>query len=246
MIRAVFFITVIVVGMLNGQGAKANLTVDISEPVLEITTGFTGDTLTLFGTAEPAGDIVIVVRGPRNETTVRRRKDIAGLWINSESVVFENVPGYYNVASSRPMADIAAPDIRAQYRLGINSLTFATIDQETPEKYNRFLEALIQNKQLSNLYSLTPDAIVYLGDHLFKTRIYMPSNVPLGQYEIRAYLFQDGRLIDQTSHPFEIRQVGVAATVHDFAFDQPFYYGLSAILIALVSSLLAVLLLRRD
>jgi uncharacterized protein (TIGR02186 family) len=226
--------------------AHAKLTVDISEPVLEITTGFTGDTLTLFGTADPMGDIVIVVRGPRNDTVVRRRKDIVGLWINSESMTFKNVPGYYNVASSKPMAEIASQDIRIANRLGINSLTFEAEGEASTEKYNRFLEALIQNKQLGNLYSLTPDAITPLGEQLFKTRIYMPSNVPLGDYEIRAYLFQDGALVDQTSHPFAIKQVGVAAKVHDFAFDKPFLYGLSVILFALFSSLLAILLLRRD
>ena len=240
-IFALIFLSVVI-----APSAQAKLTVDISEPVLEITTGFTGDNLTLFGTADPMGDIVIVVRGPRNDTVVRRRKDIAGLWINSESMTFKNVPGYYNVASSKPMAEIASQDTRLANRLGINSLTFKAEDEVSAEKYNRFLEALIQNKQLSNLYSLTPDAITLLGGQLFKTRIYMPSNVPLGYYEIRAYLFQDGMLVDQTSHPFAIKQVGVAATVHDFAFDEPFLYGLSVILMALISSIMAVLLLRRD
>jgi len=242
----IIFLTLLVF-FVTGSPAQAKLTIDISEPTLEITTGFTGDTLTLFGTADRQGDIVILVKGPARNTTIRRKLDIAGVWIHSESVTFQDVPGYYNVASSKPMTAIATPDIRATYRMGINSLTFdATDTSVTDAKYNRFLEALIQNKQLSGLYSLTPDAIEYLNDTLFKTRIYMPANVPLGTYEIQAFLIQNNRLIDQTSHPFEIKQVGLTASIHDFAGEKPFFYGVSVIMMALFSSFLGILLLRRD
>lgn len=226
--------------------ANAELTIDVSEPVLEISTGFTGDTLTLFGTSKPKGDIVIVVKGPEASTIIRRKTNVIGLWINAQSIEFDAVPGYYNIASSRPMADIATLDTRQKYNIGINSLTFATKDAVKPTTKSRFQEALIQNKQLAGLYSLTPDAVEYLNDALFKTTIYMPSNVPIGQYEIQAFLFKDGQLIDQTNHPFKIEQVGLAANVHEFAYDAPFLYGITVIFIALFSSFLAIMLLRRE
>jgi uncharacterized protein (TIGR02186 family) len=229
------------------SSADAELTIDVSEPTLEISTGFTGDTLTLFGTSNQKGDIVIIVEGPEDNTIIRRKTNVMGLWINAQSVEFIDVPGYYNVASSRPIADIADIDIRQKYRMGINSLIFTTVDDDiTPTNKNRFLEALIQNKQLAGLYSLTPDAVDYLNDTLFKTTIYMPSNVPIGNYDIKAFLFKDGQLIDQTDHPFKIEQVGLTASVHEFAFDSPFLYGLTVIFIALFSSFLAILLLRRE
>ncbi len=227
--------------------ANAELTIDISEPTLEVSTGFTGDTLTLFGTSKPKGDIVILIKGPKRDTIIRRKKDILGLWIHAQSVKFNDVYGYYNVASSRPMADIASPEIRAQYSMGINSLRLTPTDSDISNaKKNRFQEALIQNKQLSGLYALTPNAVDYINDTLFKTRITMPANVPLGNYEIEAFLFNNGKLIDRATHPFYIEQVGMAANVHDFSQDSPFWYGITVILIALLSSFLAILLLRRE
>ena len=226
--------------------SNAKLRIDISEPNLEISTGFTGDTLTLFGTVSQKGDIVILVKGPTSDTTIRRKVDVLGLWIHANAVEFKNVHGYYNVASSKQIANITSPETRTEYRMGINSLIYTTNDDATDEKKNRFLEALIQQKQLQGLYALTPNAAEYLNDTLFKTRITMPANVPLGDYEIEAFLFKNGQLIDQTSHPFTIKQVGLAAEVHDFAFEKPFLYGLSVILIAILSSFLAVLLLRRE
>ncbi len=226
--------------------AHAKITVDVSEPNLEISTGFTGDTLTLFGTSSFKGDIVILVKGPQRDTVVRRKRDLAGLWIKSTAVMFRDVHGYYNVASSKPIVDITDVDTRRDMRLGINNLTFIPNDDISNNKANRFQEALIQNKQLQGLYALTPNAVEYLNDNLFKTRIQMPPNVPLGDYRIEAFLFQNGRLIDQTSHPFTIEQVGMAAYIHDFANQKPFYYGLSVILIAFIASFLGILLLRRE
>jgi uncharacterized protein (TIGR02186 family) len=225
---------------------KAELDIDISEPTLEISTGFNGDTLTLFGTSKQKGDIVIIVQGPQKDTMVRRKTDIIGLWINARSITFHDIPQYYNVASSRSIFDIADTKTHIDNRIGINSLIFETPDDVPNERHDRFQEALIQNMQLANLYSLTPDAVEYINDTLFKTRIYMPSNVPVGDYEIEVFLFQNGKMIDRQSRPFQVEQVGLTASIHDFALSQPLSYGVIIIIIAILSSLVAILLLRRE
>lgn len=225
----------------------AAIDIDVSEPRLEITTGFSGDVLTVFGTIAQQGDVVILVRGPKKETVVRRKIDVMGLWVQAESLTFTDVPGYYNIASSNPINTLASQKTLLKHRLGLDSLTFKTKRNDiTNEKYTRFQEALIQGKQLSALYSLTPDAVVFLNDTLFKTRIHMPSNVPLGVYTIEAFLFQNGQLIDKDVKPFTVTQTGLTGDIHAFAFEQPFYYGVSVILVALFAGLMATLLLRRD
>ena len=226
------------------QAVQAKLDFDISEHNLEITTGFNGDTLTLFGTAQPKGDVVILVRGPEKETTIRRKVDVMGLWIHARSVTFNDVPGYYNVASSRDIQTIADTDDLLKLRLGINNLGFQT-DESVMYK-NRFQEALIQNMQLKRLYSLTPDAVVFLNDTLFKTQITMPAHVPLGDYTIEAFLFKDGQLIDQSSKPFTVAQTGVTGEISHFSHDDPFIYGVCVVLLAFLSGLGASILLRRD
>lgn len=241
-----FFVFAIIALLSMSTSPKAALDIGVSEPNLEITTGFTGDTLTIFGTAKNGGDVIIIVQGPESDTAIHRKVNVLGLWLTGETITFEDVPGYYNVASSRPVSDIVSPDMRRSMQIGINSLMFTAEDNPEIEKKYRFQEALIQNKQLMNLYSLTPDAVEFMNDSLFRTRIYMPSNVPIGEYEINAFQFQDGELIDSQSQPFRIAQAGLAGDVHDLAYEQPFYYGVLTIIIALFSSLLAITLLRRE
>lgn len=239
-------ITLITIVCLYPASGQAKLTIDVSEPRLEITTGFSGDILTVFGTADPKSDVVILVRGPKSETTVLRQDDIYGLWIKSDSITFQDVPGYYNIASSRPVTSITNQTTLNMLRLGLDSLTFEAENSTSNREKFSFQEALIQDRQLRRLYSLTPNAVVFLTDTLFKTRIPMPANVPLGQYTIEAFAFQNGLLIDQVSQPFNVNQTGVTAEIHDYSRSNPFFYGLLIIITALTAGFLASILLRRD
>ena len=239
-----FILTLTFALMITMSNAKASLDIDISEPNLQITTGFNGDTLTLFGTSQPKGDIIILVKGPEKTTQIRRKVDVMGLWIQTQTIAFKNVPGYYNVASSRHIKDIASHEVLTNLLLGINNLTFETKD--TSNAVPRFQEALIQNMQLKRLFSLTPDAVEYINDTLFKTRIQMPAHVPLGDYTIEAFLFKDGKLIDRQEKPFNVSQTGLTGDITHFSQDRPFFYGLFVVFLALLSGLGASILLRRD
>ena len=46
----------------------------------------------MFGAVEGEGDILVVVRGPRSEAVVRRKSQVFGIWLNTKSVTFDNVP----------------------------------------------------------------------------------------------------------------------------------------------------------
>src|ERR1700730_6096669 len=82
---------------------------DLSSHSIAITTGFTGASVVLFGSIAGPGDVVVVVRGPEREVTVWRKGKIAGIWANTESVTFANVPSYYAVAASKPLDEAVSP-----------------------------------------------------------------------------------------------------------------------------------------
>ena len=77
------------------------LVADLTNHLIAITTGFTGASVVLFGAIDGPGDVVVVVRGPDREMTVRRKRRIAGIWVNSQEVIFANVPSFYFVGASR-------------------------------------------------------------------------------------------------------------------------------------------------
>ena len=97
--------------LLLGGAAKPRLVPDVSQRRIDIIYSFTGAELLLFGAIvypggrvpAPAGDVVVVIKGPAKSVLLREKQKIAGIWLNAESARFRSVPSFYAVASSRPL-----------------------------------------------------------------------------------------------------------------------------------------------
>ena len=223
------------------------LVADLSEHLIAITTAFVGTDVVLFGTTEPGGDIVVTVIGPRGNAVVRRKERVAGIWINREQMTFANVPEFYAVASTRPVEEIARPDVIAQLELSVSHLRLEPVDAQGREIGDilAFEDALVRNKQRQGLYTEAPGIVRFLGPNLFRTSIAFPANVPPGLYPVQVFELRDGQVTDAQRSTLVISKVGFEADLFDFARNQAPLYGLAAILIALASGWLAGVVFRR-
>ena len=114
-------------------GAKEVVEADVSARNIAVTANFNGTEIVVFGaidgSQQPSAesgyyDLVVVVEGVPSRTIVRRKGNVAGLWLNTASVVFDNVPSFYAVASNRPVDEIAPEDVRALHGIGFEHLKF--------------------------------------------------------------------------------------------------------------------------
>ncbi len=234
-------------GLVVAQVAGGNdLTVDLAEKSVNITTGFTGANLSLFGVKEQAGDIAIVIEGPSRRMVVRRKGQAAGIWMNVDSVNFLNVPVYYDLALSRAEHDIAAADILREQEIGLDSLNFEPVNREDVEVALRFREALIRNKQAQGHFPLEPKDIIFLSNNFFRANFYMPADVPTGEYIIKTYLFKNGAVLGKRETKLRVGQVGFSARVYRFAHFQGLAYGLLSVALAIVAGGSAWMFLRKD
>jgi uncharacterized protein (TIGR02186 family) len=227
-------------GPAHGDGVVA----DLSSHLIAITSGFTGSSVVLFGSTEGSGDIIAVVRGPEREMTVWRKGKVAGIWVNAESVVFNNVPSFYAVASSRPIEEVVAPGPAALYRIGTGNLKFQAKPPATPEDAARFSAALVAEQKREGLFAAEAGKIAFLGGRLFRTTIGFPANVPTGTYIVEVFLVRDRDVISGQTTPLVVSKVGLDAAVYDFATRQSAAYGAIAVLTAVVAGWLASLPFR--
>lgn len=227
-------------GPARGDGVVA----DLSSHLIAITSGFTGASVVLFGSTEGSGDIITVVRGPEREMTVWRKGKVAGIWVNAESVVFNNVPSFYAVASSRPIEEIVAPGPAALYRIGTGNLKFQAKPPATPEEAARFSAALVSEQKRDGLFAAETGKIAFLGGRLFRTTIGFPANVPTGTYIVEVFLVRDRDVVSGQTTPLVVSKVGLDAAVSDFATRQSAAYGAIAVVTAVVAGWLASLPFR--
>jgi uncharacterized protein (TIGR02186 family) len=228
-----------------GPPARAQgLVADLTSHLIAISTGFTGASVVLFGATDSPGDVVVAVRGPERELTVRRKSRIAGIWVNTREVTFVNVPSFYALAASRPIEDIVSPATAAFYRLGVANLRPQTARPRPPEVVGAFAPALVRTQQRAGLFPSSVGKIDFLGERLFRTTISFPSNVPTGNYLVEVFLVRDKDVVSGQTTPLVVSKVGIDASVFEYATRQPGFYGAIAVLTAIVAGWFASLPFR--
>jgi uncharacterized protein (TIGR02186 family) len=235
-------------GLRTDSEARADtLVADLSQRLIAITTAFAGTEVVLFGTSDPDHDIAVTVLGPRTSQIVRRKAQIAGIWINAERLTFDNVPSYYAVASSGPLETIALPEVRARMELGTDNLKLKPIDATGVDigEIATFQDALVRNKQREGLYSVKPAPVNFIGPQLFRTTLHFPANVPPGIYQVQVLELKAGQVTDAQRSALVISKIGVEADVFDFARQQSVFYGLMAVALSATLGWLGGVIFRR-
>ncbi len=228
--------------------AAEDIVSGLSQDQIEINSSYTGTDIVVFGTIErpaaPAGrDIVVVVRGPDTEITVRRRDHIAGVWVNRDAARFQGMPAFYFLASTRPLNTIAKPDVLTRYGLGAAHLTPAAIISH--HEVAPFRAAALRQLEARGLYRDAPGSIDFHSEALFKTVVPIPASVARGQYNVEVYLFRDGDVVSVQSTPFFIDQTGIERRLHTMAHSYALSYGLLAVFMALLFGWATSVLMRR-
>jgi len=233
--------------------SPADLVSGLSTDLIQITSNFTGADIVLFGAIEPSeelgptGDqnLVVVIRGPALDMTVRRKSRVFGIWVNSEQVAFTGLPGYYFLASTRPLDDIASVPTQERFRLGTANLQYATSAAIDPQEADAFRAAAIRDRKREGLYWESPTGIEFLSRTLFRARIPVPASVPPGLYNAEVYLFQGGTVVSAQSSPLFIDKTGFERRVYDFAYQRSLAYGIAAVLMAIVLGWIASVAFRQ-
>ena len=221
------------------------LVADLSSHLIAITTGFTGTEVVLFGSTDGPADVAVVVTGPRTTATVRRKARVAGIWVNRDKVVFDQVPSYYVVATNRPLEQFVRTPVLERHQIGLAHLRLESKEPPTDGTLADYRSALVRTKQRAGLYGVTLGQVSFLGARLFRTNIYFPANVPTGLYNVEVFLIRDGDVLSAQTTPLVVSKVGFSAEVFEFARSQPFSYGLAAVLGALAAGWLAGTVFRR-
>ncbi len=236
--------------------AAANpvLVPDVSQRKIDIVYSFTGAELLMFGAIlYPGGriptekaDIVVVLRGPTQPLIVREKQKLGGLiWVNAQSARFLSAPGYYAIASSRPLDELVDERTAAIYELGVKNLQLSPASSEQPETRRRFENGLIDLFSKSKLYDEQPGSVEISNGVLYRARLAIPARVPVGNYVTETFLIKDGRILAVASKEVQIDKSGFERFVAESARQYPLLYGLVAVFLSLLLGWGAAMAFRR-
>ena len=239
-------------------GAKESVQADVSARNVAVTSSFNGTEIVIFGAVDnsqqPSAesgyyDVVIVVEGVPGRIVVRRKNNVAGLWLNTASVAFDNVPSYYAIASTRPVDEIASEEFRALHGIGMSHVKFQpAFNQKHPlstEDLKTYREAVIRLKRKEGLYLDDQYGVGFVGRSLFRASIVLPANVTVGPFVTNVMLFREEQLLSRYTVRLNLEREGLERHLHAFAFRWPMLYGLMTVAIAVAAGLIASTVFRK-
>ena len=175
--RRLLLLLLLLAGLAPAARAQ-ELVADLSQRRIDITTGFAGAEVLVFGAIEGEGDVVIVTRGPPQDLVLRRKERQAGIWINGATARFDNVPSFYAVASTRPLWQILPEAERRLNRVGIAALPLAI--RGGGGDPDAFRLAFLGMKDERGLFTENDPPAELVAGRLFSTRIVFPATVATG------------------------------------------------------------------
>ena len=240
------------------QDVRETVQADVSSRSVAVTSGFAGTEIVVFGAVDNSRqvsaasgfyDIVIVVEGTPVRLVARKKGNVAGIWLNSASITFQSVPSYYAILSTRPLEEIADPNILRDNDIGFEHVRMTPISGWesgiSTGDLEDFKSSVIRIKQRERLYVERNVGVVFIGRSLFRASFDLPANVPVGPLVARVHLFREGRLLHTFTARVNLRREGLEHFLHQFALGQPLLYGMATVLLSVMAGLVATGLFRR-
>ena len=244
---------------LDGQAAKERIEVDVSSRSVAVTSSFNGTEIIIFGTVENSRqesaesgyyDVVIVVEGAMSPIVARKKSNVGGLWVNTSSIRFASLPIYYAIASTRPIDEIAEPQVLDANGIGFEHVPMSVASKTltsgvSADEIKGYREAIVRLKAKDGLYVKDDYSVAFIGRSLFRATIELPANVPVGAVKARVYLVRAGEVLSEAKATVTLAREGFERLMYDFAHRQPLLYGLFCVALAVGAGLLASILFRK-
>jgi uncharacterized protein (TIGR02186 family) len=233
---------------------QETMQIGLSTDTVGIGADFAGQGLTIFGALgnldpqvqrQGRYDIIVVLEGPEKPMVVHRKGRVMGMWMNTSSHEFEQVPESYIATATRAIQDVTDAKTFAKMSLGLQGLAFDANPAATPGA-QAFADALKEINEKNGRYSEGGGIVEFISPNLFRATLALPANIPVGKHKARAFLFRNGAFLRESSSDLQIQKAGVEQQIFTFAHRQSAFYGLLAIATAIAIGWLGKLIFSRD
>lgn len=209
--------------------------------VSEINIGFTGKDLTIYGTTNIKGNIIVVIRSDNTIYTLNKKVKKSIFWLDQKVTDTIIAPQFYamntlyflrdGIHKKYPYMDIGISYIAH----GISRISpiFSMDEKQVWKTFTRL-------KKYNNSYQTDPVGITQLSPYLFETTVHIPSDMSPGVYTISAfvddaptYQYTPTQIVASDSKSVYIGRSNLIKFIYSSARDYSSLYGIIAILCSL-------------
>lgn len=230
------------------ENDRKNLAVEIARDHVDVTVGFAGTSVEIFGDRrDKKTDVAIVLTGPLRDITIWKKERVMGTWVNRYFMSYKNMPIYYHYALSSEKDDKKTQKMLLENNIGYDAILKNVKRDYSPaiKDFEIYDTALLTKKRYGGVYFDDSANIMFLNDNFFRLRFMIPPSAPTGEYTVHSYLIRDGVVKQHSQSSLIVEQVGLNAFLYNAARDYSLVYALVCIVIGLFSGwLVSVLKVR--
>ncbi|SHF38832.1 conserved hypothetical protein [Ruegeria intermedia] len=223
--------------------AQEQVVLGLSQDRVAITADFDGSEILIFGAVKreapipdgPPLEVIVAVAGPSEPVMVRRKEKKFGIWVNTDSVLVDSAPSFYAVATSAPFNEIISDTEDLRYRISIKRAIRSVGAAMHIRQAQDFAEAVVRIREDEGLYSIRENTVAVDEQTLFRTSIDMPADLTEGDYLTRIFLMRGGQVISEFETTIDVRKVGLERFLYNMSRQQPVWYGLMSLVIAIAA-----------
>ncbi|MCF2869612.1 TIGR02186 family protein [Octadecabacter sp. G9-8] len=223
------------------------IVIGLSRDEVAITANFDGSDVMIFGAVKreaPAPDngdleVIITLAGPSESVLVRRKERRLGIWVNTDAVEVDAAPSFYAVATSAPFRETLSEVEDLRYGISIPRVIRSVGAPADVANSETFTEALIRIRAAAGLYQILDNGIDIEEETLFRGQIALPAALTEGDYVARIFITRNGMVVDEYETSIAVYKAGLERWLYEMSRNQPFWYGIMSLAIAISAGWLA-------
>lgn len=216
----------------------ADLELAVSPKAIDIHALYNGTTLAIDGRVPQGDQVVVRFTGAPESIALKQKGKVFGLlWMNMNTLHFENVPKVCLIESTVPEAQLGA----AGAGLGLAGLSEKIVVEPQSADRKMLLPEFLLLKGQEGLYRQSAGSVALGeasdGQQAFHANLVIPSRLSPGSYTVEVFAVKDGVIDAQASQVVEAKLTGAPAFLADLAFNHGVMYGVLASIIAILGGL---------
>lgn len=217
---------------------------DLSTNQIEIDSSFNGSELLLFGTLRSQDELLIVISSEKKSFDIKKHFKKFGLWMGIEKQIVNDVPSFYHLLSTKPIAELSNNLNLPLLEIGKDAF-FLSESKMINKNYREFFEAFVEINKEKKLYFESYEEIDIKNKTLFKAKLVFPANVPLGKYIVQVFLYDNYQLLNVQNIPINVIDKGFNQFIFNVSQNHKFLYLSFFIIITCIATVISSYFLRR-
>ncbi|SPD72594.1 conserved exported hypothetical protein [uncultured Desulfobacterium sp.] len=210
---------------------------------LLISSFFHGGEIIAHAIVPPDQDVALRILGAQEDANLMKKGRVWGMWMNTNSVTFHNIPRVYLAWTTKRLSDLADPVILKRLKMDYASIVSDSLETQDAEENSFLIKELIKLKEKEKLYQLWEGSLETTpygegGSRRIDAHLQLPSNIYPGSYIVELITFHKGEVTLQKQELLEVSLSGFPEQMHLWATQRGLLYGILAVLFATVAGLI--------